>query len=340
MSGHSSILIAAEGVRQAHGWLGLWKALLLAGGGRWRGCEVVSGTGVMMFHEGDVTSPEFEAHTPRCSVRIAGATGLEVADTGLLADALEEAAERFSRIDKDLARWRIAGGPEDAGALTAVIDNQMRYVSVSEALADWHKHSVSSHIGRTLREVIGVIAECVEPVVREVLVSGEERLVVFSGGVVNEAGQVLQAHYSPVTVGTQTLCRAEIRPWVRPDDTHDVHALAISVARTVHLREHVSAAVRWETPQGVYEVDAPSEVVRRAVREALRGCARSRTCVVSSRVVGDDLAMVFRAGVLDPSGVTPEVKALVSAHGGAVFVADDIQLRFPLRADAATTQSA
>lgn len=331
VSGASSLFIAAEGVRRAHGWLDLWMGLMLAGGGRWRGCELLSRSGVPMFSEGDVSNAEIDVMTRQCRVRIAGIEGGEEREARVLAEALEEAAARFSRIDPHGELWRLADCLDEDLVRTAVIDDQMRYVCVNEQLARWHGEDIGDHTGRTMREVIGVMAEAVEPVVREVLRKGGSRQVLFSGGITGETGRAYVARYSPIVLGPKVLCRAEVWSWMWRGCARDAQAAAVATACGMHQQGHVSQAVRWELADGSFEVKTESVVLRRAVREALRSCAQARTCVVRSRVVGGDLAMVFRADVIDAREITTEAKARVTAGGGAVFVADDVQIRFPLK---------
>jgi two-component system, chemotaxis family, CheB/CheR fusion protein len=53
------------------------------------------------------------------------------------------------------------------------LDRELRFVRINDALAKMHGIAVADHIGRTIREVMPVIADKVEPTLRSVLETGE-----------------------------------------------------------------------------------------------------------------------------------------------------------------------
>jgi PAS domain-containing protein len=55
----------------------------------------------------------------------------------------------------------------------AIFDDQLRYVAINPCLAAMHGISVQSHLGKTLREVLGQVALQVEPAFRQVLATGQ-----------------------------------------------------------------------------------------------------------------------------------------------------------------------
>ena len=54
----------------------------------------------------------------------------------------------------------------------AIFDNQLRYQALNLCLAAMHGIPVESHLGKTLREILGKVALQVEPAVKQVLTTG------------------------------------------------------------------------------------------------------------------------------------------------------------------------
>jgi PAS domain-containing protein len=68
----------------------------------------------------------------------------------------------------------------------AIFDNQLRYQVVNPSLAAMNGTSVKSHLGKSLREVLGEVALQVEPVFKQILATGRPVLnVEFSGDLPN-----------------------------------------------------------------------------------------------------------------------------------------------------------
>ena len=61
----------------------------------------------------------------------------------------------------------------------AVIDRQLRYQTVNTALARMNGLPVESHLGRTLRDVLGPAAPTFEPVLRQVFAGGKSVSIEF-----------------------------------------------------------------------------------------------------------------------------------------------------------------
>jgi serine phosphatase RsbU (regulator of sigma subunit)/anti-sigma regulatory factor (Ser/Thr protein kinase) len=59
------------------------------------------------------------------------------------------------------------GGPSPIGL--AAFDRKLRYTAVNEWLAEFNGRSIDGHIGKTLREVVGDVADELEPVMRAIL---------------------------------------------------------------------------------------------------------------------------------------------------------------------------
>jgi len=62
----------------------------------------------------------------------------------------------------------------------AVIDRQLRYQTVNTALARMNGIPVESHLGKTVRDVLGPAAPTFEPVLRQVFASGKSVSIEFS----------------------------------------------------------------------------------------------------------------------------------------------------------------
>jgi hypothetical protein len=58
----------------------------------------------------------------------------------------------------------------------AIFDDQLRYQALNPCLAQMHGVSLRSHLGRTLREVLGEVALRVEPAIKHVLTTGRPLL--------------------------------------------------------------------------------------------------------------------------------------------------------------------
>jgi PAS domain S-box-containing protein len=82
----------------------------------------------------------------------------------------------------------------------ALLDEQLRYVAVSESLAAVHGVPADASVGRTVRDVFPQVADAVEPVLQEVLETGEPRLSMemSSGGA---DGQTWLCSYYPLRGG-------------------------------------------------------------------------------------------------------------------------------------------
>ena len=128
----------------------------------------------------------------------------------------------------------------------AVLDRQLRYVRANKALAEMHGCEASDMVGRTLREVVPDLADALEPVLREVLRTGNSVL----GG----------------TVSGATAAEPRIQRYFR----HDYHALRdpggliIGVSVLVHDETELMRGRRLER-----EVLAISERERHLVGVAL-----------------------------------------------------------------------
>jgi PAS domain S-box-containing protein len=63
-----------------------------------------------------------------------------------------------------------------------ILDDQLRYVALNTSLALIHGLSAESHLGKSVREILGNLALLVEPVYKQVLVTGQPILnIEFEG---------------------------------------------------------------------------------------------------------------------------------------------------------------
>lgn len=58
----------------------------------------------------------------------------------------------------------------------AIYDDDLRYQAVNPCLAEMHRMSMGSHLGRTPKEVLGEVALRVEPAIKQVLATGRPLL--------------------------------------------------------------------------------------------------------------------------------------------------------------------
>lgn len=72
--------------------------------------------------------------------------------------------------------------PPGAAVGFAVLDCDLRYIAVSPSLAPVHGGSTEASVGRPLRDVLPMLADEIEPVLRDVLATGEPRLGMEVGG--------------------------------------------------------------------------------------------------------------------------------------------------------------
>lgn len=106
----------------------------------------------------------------------------------------------------------------------AVVDEQMRYRAVNNALATIHRVPVEAHLGLTLHDVIGDVAKKIEPALEHVLLTGQ-----------------------PITnfkVSARLPSRAEAGHWI-----HTFFPLKDSHGRVKRVVLAVVEATREENPQ-------------------------------------------------------------------------------------------
>ncbi|MGH7752740.1 MAG: PAS domain-containing protein, partial [Gemmatimonadales bacterium] len=64
----------------------------------------------------------------------------------------------------------------------AILDRELRYVQLNETLAAMNGLSVQAHLGRPVREVLPALAPVVEPILQQILATGEPALNIEVSG--------------------------------------------------------------------------------------------------------------------------------------------------------------
>jgi formate hydrogenlyase transcriptional activator len=85
-----------------------------------------------------------------------------------------------------------------------ILDKDLSYVAVNHALADMNGRPAAAHLGKTLREVLGELADQIEPELQRVLNTGKPVLDLEVSGVLPARGEVEHqlGHYFPIRDGT------------------------------------------------------------------------------------------------------------------------------------------
>jgi signal transduction histidine kinase len=88
--------------------------------------------------------------------------------------------DRFEPRDEGQELTRFAAAKELLAAFShtsavgfGICDNQLRYQSINTALAASNGISVKAHLGRAVPDILGQVAESIEPALQHVLVTGE-----------------------------------------------------------------------------------------------------------------------------------------------------------------------
>lgn len=84
-----------------------------------------------------------------------------------------------------------------------ILDKDLSYVAVNHALADMNGRPAAAHLGKTLREVVGELADKIEPELQRVLDTGKPVLNLEVSGVLPARGEVEHqlGHYFPIQDG-------------------------------------------------------------------------------------------------------------------------------------------
>jgi PAS domain-containing protein len=71
------------------------------------------------------------------------------------------------------AEWLLAEFINNSNVGLGIVDDQLRYRAVNPRLAEMNGIAIESHLGRTLREVLGEVALQIEPAIKQVLTTGQ-----------------------------------------------------------------------------------------------------------------------------------------------------------------------
>jgi formate hydrogenlyase transcriptional activator len=82
-----------------------------------------------------------------------------------------------------------------------IIDSQYRFVSINDTLAQINGLPTSDHLGKTLRDVLGPLADTIEPVLQRIFATGEPVLNMAHSGQLPTRSEVdhWTVHYLPIT---------------------------------------------------------------------------------------------------------------------------------------------
>jgi transcriptional regulator with GAF, ATPase, and Fis domain len=90
-----------------------------------------------------------------------------------------------------------------------ILDSELRYLAVNEALARMNGASPEGHLGRTVREIVGSLADQIEPQLRQLLANPKPCLDVPVSGVLPTRNETQHwvANYFPLKYGESTMIR-------------------------------------------------------------------------------------------------------------------------------------
>jgi PAS domain S-box-containing protein len=130
------------------------------------------------------------------------------------------AADKLALLELKSSALDALLGHSDLGL--AIIDCDLRYQAINNTLARFNGLSVESHLGRSVHDVLPQLAPVIEPMLRSVIVQGEE---ITNKEILAEA---------PSTPGRKAQWLASYRP-IRADDGRILGVLVIAVNHTVEL---------------------------------------------------------------------------------------------------------
>jgi hypothetical protein len=233
-----------EGARQARSWNELWRVLVLASDGWWRGFAATSENGSLLFESGE--KPHGEAVTLSAG-RVTIAVALDDPETlsgearVAITHEINTAAERLlhmplTEIPGVWAEAMLTAVMERSHDRVAFFSRDKRYVRVNAGLAGWHGVVEAHHVGASVREVLGDFAGPVETVVDEVFSTAEARhAVYYTGALPGRPTQTLVGSYFPIVIdGEVQLCGAVVHE-VNNSSWNAVAAVQDAVA---HARAH------------------------------------------------------------------------------------------------------
>jgi PAS domain S-box-containing protein len=178
------------------------------------------------------------------------------------------------------------------------VDRELRYVRINETLAANNGRSIAEHIGRTVREVLPELADTVEPLLRQVIASGEPILDREVQGMTSSAP------------GVPRIWRESLYP-VRGSDGEVIGVGAIVTEITEHrrasaereqlLRAAEAAAARTASLQAISAALAPvltrAQVAAVIVEAAAQALHASSGALALLAPAGDALQIAHAVGL-------------------------------------------
>jgi PAS domain S-box-containing protein len=137
----------------------------------------------------------------------------------------------------------------------AMLDGELRYVMLNEAMAAIGGVPVAEHLGRSVGEVVPALAPTLEPLLRHVLVTGEAVIDFEAHGVPEGEGTTRRwlASFAPIRSQNGQIVAIDVVVRVLPVLTRSpVPTLSFS---TLQEREHFAASVAEASPYLIYVYD-------------------------------------------------------------------------------------
>jgi len=189
-----------------------------------------------------------------------------------------------------------------------VLDKDLRYVAVNQALAEMNGYPATAHLGKTVREIIGHFTDCAEALNR-ILLTGEPVLNFEASAVMPHKTEVSHwtGHFFPIKDDSGAVTRIGVVVLERTEN-EKLKASLNEVTR--QLRSHVARlemlleissilAANWNVQQVFPRISAR---IRRVLRQEYAGFALHD--VSTGVLVGQAEDFPLRKG-LTPSGQVP-----------------------------------
>lgn len=285
-----------EGARLARDWNDLWRAVVLASEGWWRGFVATSNNGAVLFEVGERPggdAVELQAGRVILKAVLDDPDSMDAESRWLLAREIGVAAERFLRgaADDLPASWTSAmltALMEQSSERVAFFSKDKRYVRVTAGMSGWHGVVEGDHVGVSLREVLGGIAGSVENVVDEVFSTREAKQnVYYTGALPGRPSRTMVGDYFPVFVdGAVELCGSIVRE-VRTYSSSRTHAVREAVAAAKRQGADVSGIERAMELAGITSDSCDAHEVALAAAERLHAAGETADVLRWNLFAGD-----------------------------------------------------
>lgn len=285
-----------EGARLALGWNEMWRAVVLASEGWWRGFVATSSNGAVLFESGErAAAGTVEIRAGRVTIEVAldDPETLDAETCSLLAREFSAAAERFSQVSSEElpSSWTnamLTALMERSSERVAFFSKDKRYLRVNAGMAGWHGVVEGYHVGAALREVLGGLAGSVETVIDEVFSTGEvKQNVYYTGTLPGRPTRTMVGDYFPVFIdGAIELCGAMVRE-VRSSSFLHIHAVKEAVDAAKRQGVDVSEIERALEMAGITRDSCDAHAVALAAAERLHSAGETANVLRWDLFAGD-----------------------------------------------------